>query len=538
MAEITKITTPILPQENLSPKLKPQTDTTFDLTDPTKVHRPDEQGNTVREQQREGGGILQDGLGREMLAPLFRSPTELVQIFQRITVMLQMGISTSEIMDDPEVQKLLESLYIRPGQLANALLEQDSSSVLFKGQTFDVLRDILSKFSDNPRVKAAVAHVLRAFEQNVNTENSVKTILTTCRNLLDYMFSKDRAQFSEYLRGLTDMLLPEKERPAGQQAVEQQEAEQQQVETAKAGKQPEQAGKTAQSPEGLLSKEGEKAGEAARQTGQPERALGVDHREAAQILKGNLLPLLGEIVVKYNQNEKIRDMVMVIVHNIVRIDQGSPESLRDSVARLISDLRQLASMPGNFEQQLTDAVLRSSEQVKSAQNETITKLTKLISQAISSPDSSAATIRQTENLLMSLLQNQNAVMNILHFILPMQTDSGKLFAEMYVDPDNDEKVSRSQEDKSRKIFLAFESESLGSFELCFLESGERVDFSMWCPEILVKSLSGIKRQIADIMQAHGYTMNSYNVEQLRNPHNIAEVFPRLLDRRMGVDVRI
>jgi hypothetical protein len=71
-----------------------------------------------------------------------------------------------------------------------------------------------------------------------------------------------------------------------------------------------------------------------------------------------------------------------------------------------------------------------------------------------------------------------------------------------------------------------------------LESGERVDFSMWCPERLVGSLSGIKKQLSDVMQLHGYTMNSYQVTELVNAHNIADVFPKLLDRRMGVDVRI
>jgi hypothetical protein len=33
-------------------------------------------------------------------------------------------------------------------------------------------------------------------------------------------------------------------------------------------------------------------------------------------------------------------------------------------------------------------------------------------------------------------------------------------------------------------------------------------------------------------------MNSYQVSELTKPHNIAEVFPHLLNRRMGVDVRI
>ena len=71
-----------------------------------------------------------------------------------------------------------------------------------------------------------------------------------------------------------------------------------------------------------------------------------------------------------------------------------------------------------------------------------------------------------------------------------------------------------------------------------VEADQRVDFAMWCPEVLVPSLSGIKRQIGDMMQVHGYTMNSYQVAELREPQSVAQVFPKLLNRRTGVDVRI
>ena len=524
MAEITKVTTPMIPRENLGSKNKPVTDQAFELTDPSKVHRPGQDGSKIMDQQRDGSAVLRDSIGREMMAPLLKTTTDLVHAFQKITVLLQMGISTSEIMNNAEVRELLEAMYLQPEQLAQALKEQDASAVLFKGAAFDVLRDVMAKFEGNPKITNAVAHLLKTFEQNVNTDNSIKTILLTCRNLLDYMFSKDRAQFSDYLQGLSDMLLPEVPPEAVEGAAE--KAAQQQADGDELPQQPAQEA----APEAGKQADAAKLPEGAR-------TLGVDQREAAQILKGNLLPLLGEIVVKYNQNDKIRDMVMVVVHNIVRVDQGSDDALQEAVTKLISELRILANLPENFEKQLTDAVMRSSDLVKDAQDNTMSRLTEIIARTLSSPTANPATLRQAETLLLSLLQNQSSMMNVLHFILPMETDQGKLFAEMYVDPDNEERVGRSQ-DNSRKIFLAFESDSLGNFELSFLEAAERVDFQMWCPEILVKNLSAMKRQIADIMQVHGYTMNSYQVAELVAPHSIADVFPKLMDRRMGVDVRI
>lgn len=513
MAEILKVTTPLIPKENLGSRNKPVTDQAFDLTDPGKVHKPGE-GGRVQDQQGEGSAALRDMAGRETLAPILRSSNEILQIFQKITVMLQMGISTSDVIASPEIRELIDSLFLSPEQLMQAVQEQDAAAVMFKGAAFNLLREILIKFPDQPKVRHAVSQLLKAFENNVNAENSVKTILNTCRNLLDYMFSGDREQFSQYLQGLSELLLSkQKEEPPAQAPQPDSTAR----EEGGAERQP--------APEKM-------AGEASP------AALGVEHREAAQILKGNLLPLLGEIVVKYNQNERIRDMVMVVVHNTVRVDQGTPESLMESISKLVAELRLVANLPEGFEEYLTNAVLDAKDQVKSAQDQTMSKLASLISETLtSSQTTNPAVLRQTENLLLSLLQNQNSVMDILHFMLPLETQYGKMFAEMYVDPDSDEKVGRSQ-DRSRKIFLSFESENLGAFEMCFLETAERVDFFMWCPEILVSGLSSLKRSISDIMQVHGYTMNSYQVAELAAPHSIADVFPRLLNKRMGVDVRI
>lgn len=512
MAEITKVTTPMVPRENLGNRHKPLSDQAFELNDPSKVLRSGQDGK-IHDQNRQGAS-LGEQLGREMFAPALRSVDELVHVFQKLTMMLQMGIATSEIAESQQIKELMESLFLKPEQLAEALIQQDKASVLFKGEVFDMLRDLLGKFPDNQKVNTAVTTLVKAFEHNTNAEYSVQTILLTCKNLLEYMFSGDKAQFSQYLDGLEEMLLPSAAQTQAQaqaQTVDEDGVEQLPNEPPK------------DQPQSSIGLQG--------------RSLGVEQKEAAQILKGNLLPLLGEIVVKYNQNERIRDMVMVVVHNIVRVDQGTPEALQNALAKLVNELQQVANLPENFQANLQKAVEQAMHQAKSANNDTLSQLATVLSETLSSPEANAATVRQAEAMLMSMLQNQSSVMNILHFVLPNETPQGKMFAEVYVDPDSEEKVGRSQ-DKSRKIFLTFDAESIGAFELSFVESGGRVDFSMWCPEVLVPALNKAKRQISELMQVHGYNMNSYHVAERVEAQSVADVFPRLLKRRSGVDVRI
>ena len=483
MAEITKVTTPMIPRENMGSH-RPATDQAFELNNPTRVPTTRNE-NQVRDRES-GGQALRDMLGRTAMAPLLRDGTDTVQQLQKMVSMLQMGISTSEIVNMDPMRELVRSLFVAPEHLANLLIEQDGAASLFKGEPFNILRDILSRFEGNPNVKQSIASLLKTFEFNVNLDNSVKTILFQCENLLDYMFSQDRKQFGSYLDNLAKMLLPN------------------------------------------------------REMGEPGAGsqLGVEPKEAAAILKNNLLPLLGEIVVKYYQSESIRDMVMVVVHNLVRVDKGTPEAMREAVNDLVDTLSRLANLNERFGESLAEALAKSADQVKLAGNEVMEKIATIIANTLRSQEDNPNAIRQAEYLLMSMLQNQNSLMNILHFLLPLNLPGEeRVYAEMYVDPDSEE-ASHGKEEKGRKIFLAAESERHGPMEICFWENGERVELAIWCSGALVEPLKAIKRPLADVMLYHGYTMATFSVEELSRPHSIIQVFPKLLDRKVGIDVKI
>lgn len=586
MAEITKITTPMMPKENTSVKHKPITDQAFELTDPTKVHKQENEGQ-IRDRQPDTSTLLKDSMGRPAIVPLLKNPGEMIQAFKKIAFFVEMGVSASDAAKDVATRELLESLFVSPKQVAGVIEEQDKSSVLFKGEAFDVLRDIVGKFGDSPKVKDAVVNLLKTFEQNVNAQNSVKTILNNCNNLLGYMFSRDRGQFANYIKELAQMLLPENEAagfiekmpdiPAppqanvqeqtappqntGQQSVVQQEQAQNpqdvttsqntenrqasmQGEIPKQGQevqqQEQQSQQTGKQPLDPLSyglnteKFGNELQKTAHQAATEPNAIQLSQKETAQILKNNLLPLLSEIVVKYNQSDKIRDIVMVVVHNLVRVDKGTPEALKDAAGKLVNELKDLANIPKGFERQFLEAINQSASNAKSQTNTVISKLSDVVSEALRSPDTNPAVLRQAESMLVSMLQNQSSVMDILHFVIPFQTPQGQVFTELYVDPETEERVGK-QKGQSRKIFLSVESEAHGSFEFSFLETGDHVDFAMWAPEDLVQGLAGLKRNFANIMQLHGYTMNTFKVDEMKAPHTVAEVFPRLIEKKVGID---
>jgi len=582
MPEITKITSPMIPRENMGSKNRPISEQLFELNNPAKVNKPSQEKN-IQDQAK--GGLQQwENLGKAVVQPLLRDAGDLMLNIQKMISLLQLGISTSDVMQTPEAKALLHQLFISPEELLTTLQQQDESSVLFKGDSFDALRDILARFGQSPKVRDAVVQLLKTFDYNVNYQNSVKTILNSCENLLGYMFTKDREQFSSYLDGLAEMLLDpvteeaqpaggDKEAAMGRPLLDKEgnpvlDAQGNPVMVTEEKPMPDAQGKPVLDAQGkpvldaqgnpvldaqgnpvldvrgnpvldaqgkpVLDAEGRPVVMAQEDSGQ------VSQKEAAQILKNNLLPLLGEVVVKYHQNGNIRDIVMMVVHNIVRVDKGTPEGLRDSVSNLIYELRKVANLPPSFENNLLKALEVSVKDAQGARNDVLTQLSEVISKTLHNPqEASPAALRQAENMLISMLQNQSALMDILHFIMPMQTENDRMFAELYVDPDSEEAANgRSSEQQSRKLFLSVVTENHGMMELSFLQTGNRVEFSMWCPEILLGTMGALRQTVSNVMQVHGYTMSGFKVEELIRPHSVAEVFPKLLNRKVGIDVQI
>ena len=593
MAEITKITSPLVPRENVGNRFKPETDQAFDLNKLDKAHKAANEGRIL--EQRPERQALREAMGRAVIASVLRDAGDMSAIVKRLALLIETGVSATDALKGSELRELLGSVYVNPDELMSFLMEQDRSSALFKGEVFDILRDLLSRFPDNPKIRDAIAGLLKAFECNVNTPGALRTILANCANVLDYLFSQDREQFSSYLDGLARAIMPQTQEQSaqpGQTAQPEQAPAQSQTQGAA---QPEQTQTTAQGQtagsEQTQPAQGQPPptvqGQAAQSAqteqpptaqGQPAGAAGTEqtqqqqptaqgqntqntvaepppqgqntaqqtetqppmtHKEIAQLLKTNLLPLLGEIVVKYNQNERIREFVMVAVHNTVRVDQGTPEALRFAANRLVHELRQVANLPDDFSRNLTNTVLQASrEAAQSGENRVMERLVEVISQALRSEEASPAVLRQSETLLMSMLQNESPLMDLLHYMIPIQFGGDQMIAELFIDPDNGGENGRESSDPARKLFLCFESEAHGSYEVSFLQQGNYIDFAMWCPGILVKGLSSMKRLVSNIMQTHGFTLNSYSVEEFHEPHSVAEVFPDLLKRRVGIDIRI
>lgn len=163
-------------------------------------------------------------------------------------------------------------------------------------------------------------------------------------------------------------------------------------------------------------------------------------------------------------------------------------------------------------------------------------LVEFISKAINNENIPLLGIVDPNTLVQSMLTAPGVYTPLLHYLLPVQIDDLRSFGELWVD--NDSEGSSSAEDDSHHLFLRFDIEKVGTFELEIFSKNSNLSVSLFCPKDMVKSFSGIKSQIEKVASLAGYSVGKTNVSPLVRIRNLVEIFPNIAERRSGLNVKI
>ncbi|MDR0222694.1 MAG: hypothetical protein LBI38_04050 [Oscillospiraceae bacterium] len=143
------------------------------------------------------------------------------------------------------------------------------------------------------------------------------------------------------------------------------------------------------------------------------------------------------------------------------------------------------------------------------------------------------------NLLQSLINAPGVFTPLSHYIIPLQIGDTKAFGELWVD--NDERNAASQAEGGKKnfhLFLTFEIESVGRFETDVYASGEDMSLALLYPDGFAGEIKTVKERINRIIADTGYLVREFKTGVLKEPHNLTQIFPRILERRAGIDVLV
>ena len=135
-----------------------------------------------------------------------------------------------------------------------------------------------------------------------------------------------------------------------------------------------------------------------------------------------------------------------------------------------------------------------------------------------------------------MLINESVYMPLLHFIIPFQYEDNNVVSEMWVDPD----AEKGSEDEARKlkVFLKFDIQSLGKFELAMTLQNRETKMQLFVPPQLAKQGKAIQADVAEILKKNNIRLGQLMVRERLRDRRIDEVFPEIRQKERTINVRI
>lgn len=169
---------------------------------------------------------------------------------------------------------------------------------------------------------------------------------------------------------------------------------------------------------------------------------------------------------------------------------------------------------------------------------TLDSLTDFIQENINHPALKSLDSFNAANLLQSLLNAPGVFTPLAHYILPLDVNGTKAFGELWVDNDENNPNNTPSTQRNYHLFLTFDVESIGRFELDMYALGEDVNIALLYPSRFENQIEPMKERVNKIVRNCGYNTKSFETAPLKKPHNLPDIFPKILDRRTSLNKRV
>jgi len=168
----------------------------------------------------------------------------------------------------------------------------------------------------------------------------------------------------------------------------------------------------------------------------------------------------------------------------------------------------------------------------------IQALTDFVEKNINHPALKSIDSFNASNLLQSMINAPGVMTPLAHYILPVQIENTRAFGELWVD-NNDESGATGSGDGSshHHLFLTFDVDTYGRFEVDVYANDKTVRVSLLHPTSFTKNVAQITEKINRIAASTKYSIADFTTGVLKEPHNLTQIFPKLSERRAGLNVK-
>ncbi|MDD7430019.1 MAG: hypothetical protein SOU50_00755 [Oscillospiraceae bacterium] len=141
----------------------------------------------------------------------------------------------------------------------------------------------------------------------------------------------------------------------------------------------------------------------------------------------------------------------------------------------------------------------------------------------------------------TMLTNPGVFNPLMHFFVPLDAYGMRAFAELWVDKNADRQevplTGEGGDEDTNHIFMCFDMENVGYFEMEMFAKGSNLSVMLLCPEGTEQTFEPLKQAVPRIAAASGYTVGTTIIDTLYRKRDLNAVFPSLRKNRGSFDAK-
>lgn len=265
-----------------------------------------------------------------------------------------------------------------------------------------------------------------------------------------------------------------------------------------------------------------------------EQHVNGDTQKNAALLKEKILPFLNKYISATHDRGLLRQYTAHLAYQLARYENGSMDGLMQTFGKLMG-FQGFKKVFGSMDEALIESVLRKASQADEGWNKEFLNILR----SGMNGDASTEGKMISQNFVHSMLLNESVYMPVLHLMLPMMVDGRLMYSELWVDPDDKGAAEDDEEDgRVVKALIKFDIEKLGFFDMFFVYKNGKMDMQLDFPDNLKGKEKEIRQNINRIMAENGIRLQNLVTGSSQESIPITEAFPKIYERKNGVNVRV
>ncbi len=263
-----------------------------------------------------------------------------------------------------------------------------------------------------------------------------------------------------------------------------------------------------------------------------------DRQGNLNLLQQEVFPFMSAYVTQTHDLGTPRELLSLLALDVARYENGSEDKVTEAFHQL-AGYGTLKGVLGNIDDNALMKLLQSSQfnQGTSAAR-FADHLAAAAARALRGEGS--AEVQQTfRNLVSAMLVNESVYMPLNHFLIPLEQDGRKLFSELWVDADaEDKKGGKGEGGKCMRFLFKLDVEKVGLFDVILTSRDKEVGVAVACPEGVAPFSREIETTVSQILTRNELTPVGVSVRRMERPVTLTEVFPKIFEGKNSVNVKV